>query len=71
MTLQARMTMPDSQWYPLNISLIDTVEDIVVFLGLKVFNSDETYTFSCNRNAQVTFVGKPQLKIIIFKNDTH
>ena len=45
------------------------VEDIIVFLGLKhVFNSDHYYMFSCGRNAQVTSVEKPQLKIIGFQN---
>jgi len=39
------------------------MEDIVVFLGLKVFNS---YMFSCSRNAQVTHVEKLQLIIISF-----
>jgi len=28
------MTMPDSQWYPSKLYLINNVEDIVVFLGL-------------------------------------
>ena len=50
--------MPDSQLYPRNLYLINNGEDIVVFLGFKVFNSDNSY---------VTFVEKPQLKIISFK----
>ena len=40
------------------------MEDIVVFPGLNVFNSDNFYIISCSRNEQVTFVAKPQLKII-------
>ena len=32
------MTMPDSQRCPLTLYLINNVEDIVVFLGLKVLN---------------------------------
>ena len=47
------------------LCLIKNVEDIVVFLGLKVFNSDNFYTFSCNRNARVTFVKNPQWKIFM------
>ena len=49
--------------------LLNDVEDIVVFLGLKVLYSDNSYMFSCSRNAQVTFVENPQLKIIRFQND--
>ena len=42
---------------------------IVGFLniGLKV-DLDNSYTFSCSRIARITFVGKPQPKIISFKN---
>ena len=29
------------------------------FLGLKVFNSDNFFLSSCNRNAQINFVEKP------------
>ena len=35
---------------------------------LKVFNSDNFYMLSCNKNAQVNFVEKPQLEIINFQN---
>jgi len=43
--------------------MINNVKDIVVFQDLKVFNDfDNSYMFSCSRNAQVTFVEKPQLK---------
>ena len=38
------------------------------FLGLKVLNSDHCNIFSCSRIAQVTFLQKPQLKIISFQN---
>ena len=64
MTLHEKMTIPDSQWFPRNLYLINNVEDNDVFLDLKVFNYDQTYF--CRRNADVTFVEKPQLKIIIF-----
>ena len=51
-------SLPDLQRYPWNI-----VEDIVIFLGLKLSNSE---FFSFIRNAQDTFDVKPQLKIISF-----
>ena len=63
--------MPDSQLYPRNLYLINNGEDIVVFLGFKVFNSDNSYRFSCTSNTQVTFVEKPQLKIISFRDIIH
>ena len=34
----ANMAMLDMQWYPLNLYLINNVEDIVVFLSLKCSN---------------------------------
>ena len=54
------MTMPNSQQYPWNVYLINNVENIVGFLGLTVFHSDNSYMFSCTRNAQVTLGEKPQ-----------
>ena len=47
----------------LNLYLINNVEDIVVFLGLKVnlTVTDNSYIFSCSRNAHVTFAEKLQL----------
>ena len=45
-----------------NIYLIKNVQDIVVMLGLKVFNYDNSYMFSCRRNAQITFVETTGLK---------
>ena len=39
MSLQAKMAMPDSQQYLKNLNLIRNVEDTVVLLTLKVFNS--------------------------------
>ena len=51
------MEMP----YSWNLYLINSVEDIVIFLGFKVFNSDN----SCNRNVQVIFLEKPRFKIDI------
>ena len=44
--------------------MIPDVQGIVVFLGIKVFNFYNSYMFPCFRNAQVTLVEKPQLKII-------
>ena len=44
------MTMPDSQRYPWNLYLINYLEVIFVFQGLKVFNS---CMLSCSRNARV------------------
>ena len=43
------------------------MEDIVVFLGLKVFNSIK----SCIRHFQITFVEKQKMKIISFKKYQH
>ena len=65
------MTIPDSQRYPWNINLINNVEDIVDFLGVKVSKSGNSSMFPAveMRIAQVTFVKKkPQLKIVYFKN---
>ena len=39
MFLKAKMAIPDSQQYPKNLDLIKHVEDTVVLLTLKVFNS--------------------------------
>ena len=44
--LHAKMTIPNSQQHPEHHYLITTVEDIVVFLSLKVFNSDNFSIFS-------------------------
>ena len=41
------MAMPDSQWYPWNLSFIINVDDFIDVLGLKVFNPDNF----CRRNA--------------------
>ena len=59
--------MPDSHRYPVNLYLINNVEDIVAFIDFYVFNFDYSYMFSCSRNVQVPFVEKPQLKLIIFQ----
>ena len=50
------MAMPNS----LNSYLIKYKKDIVVFLDLKVFNSDN----SCSNNSKVTFVEEQKLKKI-------
>ena len=39
------MAIPGSQRYPWHIYRINNVEDIVVFLGLKVLNSDHSICF--------------------------
>jgi len=44
------------------------VEVIVVSQLTEVFNFDNFYKFSCGRYAQVTFVEKTQLKVIIHKH---
>ena len=41
------------------------VEEIVVLIDLKVFNSDNFYMFSCTRNAKICFVEKPKMKKIL------
>ena len=43
------------------------MEEIAVFLGLKLFNYDNSKMLFCSTNAQVTDVGKPKSKIIKFK----
>ena len=59
--LISKMTIPDSQRYPLSFYLINDVEDIVIFfLGLKVFSSDNSHIFSCSENAQFTLAEHPQ-----------
>jgi len=40
---------PDSQRYPCNLYLVKNVEDIDVFLFLKVFNYDHFYMFTSSR----------------------
>ena len=50
------------------------VKDIVIFLGLEVYNSDNYYFLKhvfLHGNAQFTFVEKAQLKIISFQNLDH
>ena len=65
--------------YYLNMKLIwIEINDLKIYLAIivedtffevfKLFNSDHFYIFSCRRNAQVTFVEKPQLKINSSKN---
>ena len=69
LAVQVQVTLQYPWQKGLNHYLINNVQDIVVFfLGLKlqVFNSDISYTFSCSRNAQVTFVEKLQMKIFRF-----
>ena len=64
MTLSIKKYMFNSQYYPWNFYLIKIVD-----CGRleSVINSNNFSIFSSNRNAQVTFVEKPQLKIIIFQ----
>ena len=61
MVFHVKMTMPDSQR---TLNLIHNVENTVVFLGLKVFYSDNYFKFSC----AIYFVEKQQIKIMIFQN---
>ena len=64
MTFHATMKMPDSQQNPWNLYLSNNVEDIFVFLGLKVFDSDNFHHFIWSKYQRVTFTEKPQLKRI-------
>ena len=55
-------------WSSMKPYVINNLEDIViflVFLGLKVFNSNNSNTFFNSRKSQITSVEK-QLKTIIF-----
>ena len=54
--------MPNPQQYPLNLNLINNVEENVVFLASKVFNSVNFSIVSKARYVQVTVVEKPQIK---------
>ena len=51
---------------PLKLLSEKNVLYFVVFQGLKVFNSDNSYVFSFSKNAKVTFVENPQLITISF-----
>ena len=53
---------------PLKHYLINIIEDIAVFQGLKVFNYDTFFLFSSSGTAPVTFVEKPQISIQSPKN---
>ena len=57
----ARLTM-----VPMKLFRIDYVKDIVVFLGLKVFHSNNSNMFSCSRNAQVPFCRETTIEIDLF-----
>ena len=48
--LHTKMSMPNSQRYPLNLYLINIVEDFVVFLGLNEFTSDNLVFKTMNKN---------------------
>ena len=61
--LHAKMAIKDAQRYLWTFYLVNREEDIVFFLGVKIYNK-----FFFSRNAEVTFVEKLQLKIISFKN---
>ena len=56
------MVISYSQRYPWNPNLINKAKDIVVFLSLKVFNSDNLKMFYYSRNAEVTFVEKTTIE---------
>ena len=58
------MAMPDFQWYPWNHNRIKTVEDNVVFLALKAFNSDNFCIASHDqKKMRISFPEKSQIKI--------
>ena len=61
--LNGKMTMPYSQRYPCTPCPINYVEDIVVLLGLKVFNSD--YSFFYNWQYLVFKVNTIDIKLIL------
>ena len=46
-------------------------ETNLIFLILKLLNSNNSYMFSLSRNVQVTFLEKPQFIIISFQNYKH
>ena len=48
------MAMSNSHRNPWSLQLIDNFLENIVFLGLQVFNFDNSNMFSCGRNAQVT-----------------
>ena len=56
-----QMTMPDLQWYVCNLYLINNEN----------FDSDNSSMFFWSRNAQISFVEKPKLKIISLLNCKH
>ena len=56
---------------PLNFLLIKNVEDTVVFLCFKMFNSDNFYLFCCSKNTQVGYVENSDLKTSSFQNYKH
>ena len=70
-TIHAQMAIPDSHLVPLKPIFYQKCGVIVVFLGLEVFHFDKFFMFSCGRNAHVTFLAKPQLRIISFQNYKH
>ena len=59
------MGMTDSQQYPWNLYLIKISINfnLSIFLGLKVFNSENSIMFSWSRNSQATLVEKKQLNM--------
>ena len=55
------MATRDTQQYPLNLYLINNVEDMFIILGLKVINFNDCYVFYSSSNTQVT-LAKPLIK---------
>ena len=51
-----------------SLYLINNLEEMIVFLGLKVFNSDNSFIFRCSGITQITFAETLHLKIISFQN---
>ena len=58
--------MSDSQRYPLSDQY-----NANVLLVFKVFNSDNSYIFSCSLEMRKLLVEKPRLKIISFQTYQH
>ena len=56
------MAMSDSQRYPWNPYQINIMEDIVVFLGLEMFNSENSNLFSCSLEMRKSVFWEPAIE---------
>ena len=71
--LHAKMTISGVQRYPWSLYLINNVEDIVGFPGLRFFNVEHSYVCfpALEMRKSLYFVAKPQLKLNSFLNYKH